>query len=188
MYGLINKAIKALVCSSYGEKHWNKLHKAANVDNDFFIGIEMYPDKLTYDLVSQAPDILGISSEAFLKEIGEYWVYYVGEGDCSYIFNLAGNNFVSFLESLNAIHSRASVLFPALTPPTFPCVDIEATSLRLEDYSKRKGLAPMVIGMMQGLGRWFDTRVDIQQEKCKTSDAGCDVFFIKFCPNTGDNI
>ena len=184
MYGLINKAIKMLVCERYGEAQWERLYKAAGIANDLFISMEKYPDKLTYDLVAQAPNVFGIASDDFLKEIGEYWISYTGNGDYRDIFKLAGNNFVSFLENINTIHSRVAVIFPTLTPPIFQCVDVEANSLRLEYYSKRKGLSPMIFGLIKGLGHRFNTRVEVKQESLGAKDKDCDVFLIRFYPKT----
>jgi hypothetical protein len=50
---------------------------------------------------------------------------------------------------------------PALRPPRFRLNVIDDTTMRLEYYSTRQGLAPMVVGLLKGLAIRFDTPVEI---------------------------
>lgn len=78
MYGLVNKAIEDLVCSSHGVETWGRIKSKAGVDIEVFVSSEGYPDELTYNLVGAASEVLGISSEEALHAFGEHWVLYSG--------------------------------------------------------------------------------------------------------------
>ena len=58
MYGLVNKAIKDLVVTNYGEEAWIEIASRAGFDEGEFLGLQPYPDKLTYDLVRHGSEVL----------------------------------------------------------------------------------------------------------------------------------
>ena len=51
MYGLVNKAIKDLAVSNYGNEKWIEICKLKEFHEEEFLGMNSYRDKLTYDLV-----------------------------------------------------------------------------------------------------------------------------------------
>jgi len=71
------------------------------------------------------------------------------------LMHLAGSTFVEFLQELDNLHCRVALSFPDLMPPSFDCTDIHDNSVRLHYRSKRPGLAPMVVGLLRGLGQSF---------------------------------
>lgn len=48
--------------------------------------------------------------------------------------------------------------------------------MKLHYYSHREGLAPFVVGLMQGLGKMFKTPVTVRLVEAKTQGADHDVF------------
>ena len=50
----------------------------------------------------------------------------------------------------------------------------------LHYYSSRAGLAPMVIGLLSGLGQMFNTEIDVRQTMSRDQGADHDVFSVKF--------
>lgn len=69
MYGLVNKAIQDLVCDKFGEDKWAEIKKLSNFEDDFFIGLQSYPDALTYTLVHNASKVLGADASVVLKPL-----------------------------------------------------------------------------------------------------------------------
>jgi len=63
--------------------------------------------------------------------------------------------------NLHALHSHVAAGFPALRPPSFWCTDVGDGQLRLHYQSEREGLAPMVVGLVKGLGGVFNTPVTV---------------------------
>jgi hypothetical protein len=87
-----------------------------------------------------------------------------------------GDNLPDFLRNLPNFHTRVGMVFPNLQPPRFHCTDITGRSLKLHYFSHREGLAPFVVGLMQGLGKMFQTPVTVQLVEAKAEGGDHDVF------------
>ncbi len=176
MYGLVNKAVRDLVCSSYGEDTWADIVKLAGLDIDSFVSMESYDDAVTYKLVGAASERLEITPAQVLEAFGEYWTKFTvseGYGD---LITKSGSSVEEFLGNLDNMHARVELSFPALRPPSFR---LERTDdgLMLHYMSDREGLAPMVIGLLRGLGTHFNEEVEVAQVKVR-AEHGHDVFHL----------
>jgi Haem-NO-binding len=180
MYGMINKAIRDLVTSRFGEETWNEVRRKAGITDDVFINMVKYPDEATYKLVGAASEVLKTPAEQILEGFGEYWTVYSAEAGFGHLLDFAGNNLVDFLRNLDNMHTRIQLTFPQLDPPSFKVSDVTDSSLRLHYYSKRPGLAPLVIGMVKGLGKRFSTPVVTKLEKSRADGYDHDEFFVVF--------
>ena len=184
MYGLVNKAIQDMVCSRFSEDTWKEIKEKAELSEISFVSMEAYPDDLTHRLIKSASIVLNLSTAEIMQAFGEFWVQYTASEGYGNIMDMSGDNLPEFLENLDNLHARIGVNFPKLQPPSFECSDIEQNSLKLHYHSDREGLAPMVIGLVKGLGTRFETEVDITQTKTKGEDesADCDEFVIQYKP------
>lgn len=178
MYGLVNRAIEELVRERFGDETWEKIKQKANVDTDVFIGLEAYPDSVTYSLVGAASEILNLPGETILEEFGKYWVLYTGKTAYGSLLDSTGTTLFESIRNLDNMHSRISLTMPHLQPPSFQCTDETENSLRVHYYSERAGLAPMVIGLLKGLGVLYRTTVDVQQVASVGQGADHDEFLI----------
>ncbi|MFQ4145296.1 heme NO-binding domain-containing protein [Chlorogloeopsis sp. ULAP02] len=182
MYGLVNKAIQDMVCSRFDEKIWEEIKQKAEIEVDVFIRMEAYPDDITHRLVKAASAVLNLSPQAVMQAFGEYWVQYTAQEGYGELMDMSGDNLVEFLENLDNLHARVGISFPKLQPPSFECTDTEEETLSLHYRSNREGLAPMVIGLVKGLGTRFDTEVDITQTQSREEGAEHDEFLVKYKP------
>lgn len=180
MYGLVNQAIEDMVLSQFGEATWAKIKQKAQVVTPAFENMHSYPDALTYDLVNAAHLVLGISPEQILELFGEYWVLYTAEKGYGDMLTMAGSDLPSFLQNLDSLHSIVGSMMPHLQPPSFQCTDITSHSLTLHYYSKRQGLAPMVIGLIRGLGKRFDMPCSAVHLRSETNNNVHEVFEVKW--------
>jgi hypothetical protein len=183
MYGLINKAIHDMVCSRFGEETWQKIKQQAEIQTDVFLSMEGYPDDITHRLVKAASVVLNLSPAQVMEAFGEFWVQYTAEEGYGEMMDMTGDTLPEFLENLDNLHTRVGMSFPKLQPPSFECSEVEEDSLSLEYHSQRQGLAPMVIGLVKGLGNRFDTEVEITQTQSKEDGAEYDEFIVKHKPN-----
>jgi hypothetical protein len=180
MYGLINKAIQDLVLSRFGEAKWNEICRKAAVSEADFVSMEKYPDETTYRLVGAASEVLNIPAAEVLELFGEYWTVYSAKAGFGHLLEFAGHNLVDFLRNLDNMHTRIALTFPKLDPPSFRVSDVTDSSLRLHYYSKRPGLAPLVIGMVKGLGKRFDTPVSTRLERPRGDGREYDEFLVLY--------
>jgi hypothetical protein len=178
MYGLVNKAIKDLVVSNHGESIWQEICLKAGFYEQDFIGMSPYPDKLTYDLVRHASDVLNVEQTAILEAFGEYWILYTAKEGYGDLLDLTGATFTEFLDNLDMLHYRINNLMPQLAAPQFSTRNSSTNYTELEYRSHRAGMIPMLIGLIRGLGKRFDLTVDIEQIEFKQEGHDCDVFKI----------
>ncbi len=176
MYGMVNKAVEELVCLHHGEEVWEKIKERARVDVDVFISNEAYSDDITYQLVGAASEILGQPTDEILIAFGEHWVLHTARKGYGEMMRAGGRTLPEFLGNLPNFHSRVAMIFPKLQPPRFECRDITSQSLSLHYYSHRPGLASFVIGLMQGLGKMFQTSMTVRLRIPKGDVSDHDVF------------
>ena len=181
MYGLVNKAIQDLVCEKFGEDKWQEIKKLSGFEDDFFISLQSYPDALTYTLVKNSSKVLGADASVVLEAFGEHWVLYTvneGYGD---MMELAGDNLPDFLNNLDMLHNRLNNIMPHLVAPQFSTRNETSNSIELEYRSHREGMAPMVVGLLRGLGKRFKLEnYTISQIEHKAQNQECDVFKIEW--------
>jgi hypothetical protein len=186
MYGLINKAVEGLVRSRFGDDAWTRIRTRAGLPDEPFVSMEQYPDKSTYDLVAAASAELGAPAEAILEEFGRYWTVYTAEAGYGELMRSAGATLPEFLRNLDQLHTRVQLSFPHLSPPSFAVRSERADGLDLEYHSGRPGLAPLVVGLLRGLGERFDLDLEIATERVETGRAH-DVFRIRWKARTGQS-
>ena len=180
MYGLINKAVRDLVVSRFGEAKWDEIRCKAGVEDADFVSMEKYPDDTTYRLVGAASEVLNTPAEQVLELFGEYWTVYSAEAGFGQMLEFAGSNFVDFLRNLDNMHTRIALTFPKLAPPSFRISDVTDGSLKLHYYSKRPGLAPLVVGMVKGLGKRFGIPVATRLEHPRGDGRDHDEFLVLY--------
>lgn len=180
MYGLVNKAIEDMVCKHFGEQTWKEIKQKADLEVDSFISMEGYPDDVTHKLVKAASEVLNLSASEIMQAFGEFWVKYTAQEGYGEMMEMSGDNLPEFLENLDNLHARVGVIFPQLNPPSFDCTEQTEESLSLHYHSNREGLAPMVVGLVKGLGTRFDTEVEVTQIQSREEGADHDAFSIKY--------
>lgn len=173
---MVNKAVEDLVTSNFGAEKWLEIKERAQVKEDIFLSNESYPDSLTYDLVGAASAVLGLAVRDVLIAFGEHWVLHTARNGYGHILEANGRTLPEFLINLPSLHARIAMIYPDLQPPRFSCSDITDKSLMLHYISDRPGLTDFVIGILQGLGKMFNTPVVVQISERKTDGADHDVF------------
>ena len=178
MYGLVNKAIKDLVVSNYGNEKWIEICKLTEFHEEEFVGMNSYPDKLTYDLVKNASLVLKADANIILEAFGEYWILYTADEGYGDLMNMTGNSFPEFLDNLDMLHFRINNIMPDLKAPQCTTRNPQEKSIELEYRSHRNGFIPMLYGLIKGLGKRFDLNVSTEQIQEKNDDNDCHVFKI----------
>ena len=170
MYGIINKAIEDLITHNYGEEKWSAIKLRSGVEVDFFIGSEPYDDEVTYKLAGAAADEMNIPLDDVLVAFGEWWVLDTTKKKYGNMMAAGGSNLRDFLVNLPTFHNRVMMIYPNLAPPEFKVSNIELNSIHLHYISSRAGLKHFVRGLIQGLGKLYETPVMI--DILESRDAG----------------
>jgi hypothetical protein len=182
VHGLVNQGIHDLAVQLGGEQLWADVRAAAEVDIDNFIGMDNYADDVTYRLVRGAGSVLGISESDVLQAFGKHWILYTARRGYGPMFDTMGATLPEFLGNLDAMHARLSLSIPGLRPPSFGCEQCSDHRLRLEYWSHRPGLAPMVLGLLSGLGELFAVDLSVTHSIKRSDGADHDEFMIDHRP------
>lgn len=183
MYGMINRAVEDLIRRRAGDETWSRVREQAGVGAAPFMAMESYPDEVTYRLVGAASEVLGLPVPEVLGAFGEHWVLYTAQEGYGDLLAMGGTTMQEFITNLHNLHSHVAMGFPHLTPPSFWCTDATATSVRLHYQSTRPGLAPMVVGLLRGLGKVYQTDVRVTHDRCVAEGADHDEFVVEYLPS-----
>jgi hypothetical protein len=178
MYGLVNKAIKDLVITKFGEDKWQEICELTNFHDGEFVSMNPYPDSLTYDLVKNAARVLKADAPVILEAFGEYWILYTADEGYGDLMDLTGSSFTEFLANLDMLHYRINNIMPDLAAPQFSIRNEQENSVELEYRSHREGFVPMLYGLIKGLGKRFELEVAVKQIQEKNAENDCHVFLI----------
>ena len=180
MYGLVNQALEDFVRRGFGDAAWNRVRGGAGISLDMFVSMDSYPDDITYKLVGAATEVLGMDAPQILEAFGEHWVLYTAQAGYGEMLAMFGSDLRTFLFNLDNLHSHVGMSFSHLRPPSFQVEQIDGTDALLLHYrSERAGLAPMVIGLLKGLGKRFSQDIRIRQTAHRGPDDH-DIFRIDY--------
>lgn len=183
---MVNKAIQDLITSRHGEGVWEEIKARAGVEEDLFISNEGYPDSMTYDLVGAAVEVTGVPADQILHQFGQYWVLETAQHGYGAMLKGSGKSLREFLINLPNFHTRVAMIFPHLAPPRFECTEITESSLRLHYRTHRPGLAQFVVGLVQGLGKLYETPTTVELTESKEAGADHDIFLVTWEQRTND--
>lgn len=180
MYGIVNKAIEDLVISNFGEEKWEAVKTRSGVDIDFFISNEPYDDDITYKLAGAVSEEMNIPVSAVLQTFGEWWILKTGKEKYGGLMDAGGNSLREFLINLPAFHYRVMLIYPKLTPPEFKVSNIEEQSIYVHYFSKREGLEEFVRGLLTGLGKMYNTPMEVELIESRDEGSDHEVFKVSW--------
>lgn len=179
MYGLVNKAIEDLAISTGGEETWRRIKEEAGVDVVAFVSMDAYDDELTYRLVGAASRVLDVPAEEILASFGRHWVLYTAREGYGPLLDRAGSSIGELLTNLDALHTRVGLTMPALRPPSFQVDVVDDATFLVRYYSERTGLAPMVVGLLEGVGKRFGHEVVVTHSASRSEELDHDEFLLR---------
>jgi hypothetical protein len=179
MYGIVNQAIQGLVTRDFGDEKWEEIKQLSGIKESYFISDQSYEDNITFELVSAATEVLNLSADDILQAFGKYWVLNTAQKKYGDLLKTGGSSFPDFIRNLPNFHSRIMLIYPKLSPPEFQVNTIDETTLELHYYSTRSGLTHFVIGLIYGLGEFFETPVVITPVTSSSNPVWHDSFIIK---------
>lgn len=162
MYGIVNKAIEELVTENFGETTWKEVKAKSGIEIDYFLSTEPYDDSITYKLAMAASEVTGLSLQQVLFSFGEWWVLRTSKEKYGALMQSGGTNLKEFLFNLPNFHNRILLMYPKLQPPEFEVKEIDDHSIHLTYISKREGLQDFVDGLLHGLGKMYETPVEVE--------------------------
>ena len=172
MYGIINKAIQDLVINKFGEEEWESILESSDLDIDYFISNETYEDGITYKLIGTIAEKTNVPVSDLLYLFGEWWVIKVSKEKYGSLMESGGSSLREFLIHLPVFHNRIMLIYPKINAPEFRVSDVEDKSIHIHYFSERAGLKDFVHGILDGLGKMYNTPV--KTELLESRDDGSD--------------
>lgn len=180
MYGIVNKAIEDLVVSNFGEEKWQQVREVSGVEVEFFISNEPYDDEITTKLAAAVSAVMEIPVEKVYETFGEWWVLKTSKEKYGGLMQAGGHSLREFLRNLPVFHNRVMLIYPKLTPPEFRVSDEMENSIHVHYYSKREGLQDFVRGLMTGLGKMYETPVEVELIQSRQGGSDHEVFKVSW--------
>ena len=179
MYGMVNNALQEMANAQLGPDAWPRIVERAQLPRDsFFLSLEPYPDEVTYQLVGATAVEFGMSGEAFLEAFGRFWIEYAQRTAYGPLLKRAGASLGDTLRSLDGLHSRIHQALPKLRPPSFE-IEEDAEGITVRYRSSREGLAPFVIGLLQGLAAMHRQTVRVSHAVRRSAGVDHDEFRVE---------
>jgi hypothetical protein len=172
---MINEAMRRLVSETSGAGTWAEIAARADAP-ETYAALSYYDDGVTYALVGAASEVLATPASGLLRDFGHYWSTRVGPENYSDILGATGTDVVSVLRNLDEMHARLQSLYPELRPPSFSVTDEGTSSFEVHYSSEREGLAPFVVGLLEGLGDLYGTPASVDHVSPPSPQQRYDVF------------
>ncbi len=88
-------------------------------------------------------------------------------------FYASGQTLGEFLENLPNFHSKVMLFYPNLSPPDFRVDKVSENEYQLFYYSHRQGLDAFVVGLVQGLAKFYNEKVETFYGSVGDEKANC---------------
>lgn len=180
MYGIINKSIEEQIIENYGENKWIEIKANSGISEDFFISNDVYDDAVTYKLIQSISNVLKISTEVVLFNMGEWWILNTTHKKYAGLIKAGGKNLNDFIINLPDFHNHIMLMYPKISAPEFKVTRISENEILLHYYSKRAGLQEFVRGLLSGLGKIYQTAIFIELVQSKNSSYDHDTFKVSW--------
>ncbi|WP_299726973.1 heme NO-binding domain-containing protein [uncultured Endozoicomonas sp.] len=124
-------------------------------------------------LVSNLSRVTKVDPEVLQTAFGEYLFKRLADSHPQFIKDIRSS--FDLLERVeDYIHVEVRKLYPESSPPEIQCTSIDEYQMRLH-YKSHRPFSALALGLIQGVGRYFDERLSIRVEPL--SDAGTETMF-----------
>ncbi|XP_064635394.1 soluble guanylate cyclase 88E-like isoform X2 [Lineus longissimus] len=168
MYGLLFEGMQFYVKKEYGDDAWEAVLRKADLSTHTFSSHKTYNENLLPKIAEAAVEVLEVTKDEFMFQIGKCFVAFVGQYGYDGILKVLGRHLRDFLNGLDNLHEYLRFSYPKLKPPSFFCVNESKTGLTLHYRSKRKGYLTYVTGQIMQVAKQFyntDLRIEIVNEE-----------------------
>lgn len=162
MKGTITRCLVDFVESRFGAEKWAEIATHAGVTDTSTLRMPVadVDDGEAARLLSSTATVLGLSDQEAADAFGEYWC-------CTYAPKMYGSlvrNFPdarSMILGMDALHVKMTASIPNARPPRFDFHEVNDREVEVT-YRSHRNLLHVYIGLARGVGKLFDTPLDVQ--------------------------
>jgi hypothetical protein len=151
MHGLINRAIQAFVCATYGESRWMDVMHASNLGFTEFEAMLIYTPEQSGKLLDALEKVLERPLSEMLEDMGTYLVSNPEVESLRRLLRFGGVTYVEFLHSLDDLPDRARLAVSDLNLPALELLDHGQGKFSLLCQSGLPGYGSVMMGVLRAM-------------------------------------
>ncbi|PCJ10561.1 MAG: heme NO-binding protein [Rhodobacteraceae bacterium] len=151
MHGLINRAIQAFVCSTYGETRWCDVMESAELGFSEFEAMLTYTDEQSQKLLAAMEQVLERPLPEMLEDMGTFLVSNPQVEALRRLLRFGGVNYVEFLHSLDDLPDRARLAVSDLYLPPLELSETAPGQFKLLCQDGLPGYASVMMGVLRAM-------------------------------------
>lgn len=151
MHGLINRAIQAFVCATYGEARWLDVMHVANLGFTEFEAMLVYTPEQSAKLLGALEKVLERPLPEMLEDMGTYLVSNPEVESLRRLLRFGGVNYVEFLHSLDDLPDRARLAVADLDLPALELLDHGQGGFSLLCQAGLPGYGSVMMGVLRAM-------------------------------------
>ncbi|MCW1400941.1 heme NO-binding domain-containing protein [Novosphingobium sp. MW5] len=148
---MIHRGLRDMVRKSHGQDAWDEIKMSVGIGPEHLISANCYGDELTLGMLTAAASRMGQSPDECLRNFGRHWLEFAQNGPYGAMLDFIGRDLSEFLRNLDDMHQALTDVMPAAEMPSFHVVEENSDRLLVSYSSKRSGLEPFVIGLLEGV-------------------------------------
>ena len=167
MKGTIVKCLKNLVEEKFGAEKWQEISNKSNYQDKFINIANDIDDTMVMALLSNTCTTLGITIQQAGDAFGDYWA----NDYAPKIYKIIYKRYHSareFILGMDDVHVEITQNVPNAKPPRFKYNFTDDNTLLVTYVSKRK-LIDVYVGLVKGLGRYFNEKLDVTKVDDETA-------------------
>ncbi|KAE9629957.1 heme NO-binding protein [Parasedimentitalea maritima] len=151
MHGLINRAIQAFVCSTYGESRWRDVTDSAELGFSEFEAMLIYTDEQSQKILTAMEQVLERPLREMLEDMGTFLVANPQTEALRRLLRFGGVNYVEFLHSLDDLPDRVRLAVSDLSLPALELVETAPGQFKLICQNGLPGYASVMMGVLRAM-------------------------------------
>lgn len=175
MHGILFKGLKDFVVDTYDKPTWEQIRETAGVREDRYLPTSAYPDEELVALVEAAVAVSGVDQPTLLRAFGRYLV--------PPLVDMYGVYIDEEWTGLELIENVETTIHRALrSGDSFEYEPPGIAATRLDDdvvvitYGSSRGLCDVAVGLVNGIGEYYDESFDVYQRNCMHDGASkCEI-------------
>ena len=177
MHGIVHRSLKQYVLEKAGERNWNTVRERAALEQKLYLPVTYYDDEFDA-VVDTLASMSGHDRHAIERDVGYFLAEPLLQTFRGYIRNTW--DFLTLLESLEAIAISLHAERPDTNPPTIRCEPLESGGGVRVGYRSSRSYCSVAWGVLEGVADAYDESVVVTEERCtRDGDEEC-VFHVAF--------
>jgi len=167
MHGLINRAIQAFVCSTYGESRWRDVTESADLGFSDFEAMLIYTPEQSQSLLTAMERVLDRPLPEMLEDMGTFLVANPQVEALRRLLRFGGVNYVEFLHSLDDLPDRSRLAVAELHLPGLELIETAPGRFKLLCQSGLPGYASVMMGVLRAMADDYGDLVILEHSGTK---------------------